>query len=290
MGPAPKRTPRPQPKGLKARYQPLGVNVSDTAARETDSEVEDTEMTEAPVLPTTETPKAAREKKRKQQETPATVDKTKAKKDKQKEISTPEVSRKGKRKHTASEEDAAAAAEQLRLESKSAEKKSKKQKTNRTGSPDLGSAPPSAATKKQTPVLPPTFPQSTPSFSDIPASTPTVKAAATPARSSSKKSKKSKDATVETPSSALEKKQTPVPVPRQSVVPLPSIPHSSPIKAPPTSQSPALTKEEKRAKRKEEKSKKAGALASSQSAPSSSQASAGKKVTPVPPPMINGLG
>lgn len=276
VGPAARPTPRAQPAGLKARYQPIGVSEPMGTIGDDESGEEDIEMTEAPTLSTKTTKK---DKKRKSKETPAqdipdTSASSKAKKQRKgsesvaepassltAEAATPEVNRKGKRKHTASEDDALAVMEQLKEESKSAISKSKKQKTTRTGSPDLGSEPASAAGTKQTPVLPPVFPSSQV------AGTPTPKAAASPAVGTSKKAKKAKTEAAPPPPSA--RKETPVPTPRQSAVPIPSIPHSSPIRG----SSPSQVKEEKRTKKRKE-SKKAAATPN------------GRKVTPVPAPKI----
>ncbi|WAO83984.1 Hypothetical protein NCS54_00118700 [Fusarium falciforme] len=275
VGPAAKRTPRAQPSGLKARYQPIGVNEPMGTIGDDEAGEEDVEMTEAPTL-SAKTPKKDKKRKSKEtavQDTPDVSTSTKAKKQKKRgesvaepassltaEAATPEVNRKGKRKHTASEDDALAVTEQLKEESKSAINKSKKQKTTRTGSPDLGSEPASAAGKKQTPVLPPVFPSSQVT------GTPTPKATASPAVGTGKRSKKVK-AEAALPSSA--RKETPVPAPRQSAVPIPSIPHSSPARA----TSPSQVKEEKRARKRKE-SKKAAATPN------------GRKVTPVPAPKI----
>ena len=58
-GPAPKPAPRAQPAGLKARYQPIGVNEPMANA----SDEEDVEMAEAPA---TSTKVSKKEKKRKE--------------------------------------------------------------------------------------------------------------------------------------------------------------------------------------------------------------------------------
>lgn len=247
VGPAPKPAPRAQPAGLKARYQPIGVN---EPVGTVDDE-EDVEMAEAPAVSTKAEKK---EKKRKSKE---------SSEKKQKKMTLPERpspqtaeptpdTRKNKRKLAASEEDdAAAVTEQLQTEARSAAKKSKKQKTDRVGSPDLGSEPASVSTKKQTPILPPAFPT---------VGTPTPKAAATPV-ASSKKQKKAKEAAL--------------PPLRQSVVPIPTIPHSSPPRsssAPaPASQAPSspIRAKEKRSKKSKD----------------SKKAASSKKETPVLPPV-----
>ncbi|KAK2683342.1 hypothetical protein RAB80_001288 [Fusarium oxysporum f. sp. vasinfectum] len=232
VAPVPKPAPRAQPTGLKARYQPIGVNEPMGSI----GDDEDVEMGDAPVL----SAKAAKkEKKRKSKET---SDKKQKKgqsipeppSSRTTEAPTPDT-RKNKRKLAASEDDAVAVAEQLQEETKLAASKSKKQKTNRAGSPDLGSEPASAAAKKYTPVLPPAIPT---------AGTPTPKSASTPV-TSSKKQRKLKEASV--------------PAPRQSVVPIPSIPHSSPPRSSPArapaSQPPASPSQgkEKRAKKRKDK-------------------------------------
>ncbi|KAF5541611.1 SRP40-suppressor of mutant AC40 of RNA polymerase I III [Fusarium mexicanum] len=250
VAPVPKPAPRAQPAGLKARYQPIGVNEPMGSI----GEDEDVEMGDAPVL---STKAAKKEKKRKSKET--------SDKKQKKGQSIPEPpssrtteaptseSRKNKRKLAASEDDAVAVAEQLQEEAKLAASKSKKQKTARAGSPDLGSEPTSTVAKKYTPVLPPAIPT---------VGTPTPKSASTPV-TSSKKLKKVKEASV--------------PAPRQSVVPIPSIPHSSPPRSSPArapaSQppaSPSQGKEKRARKRKDKDGKKT---------PSS------KKETPVVPPV-----
>ncbi|EXK48607.1 hypothetical protein FOMG_01467 [Fusarium oxysporum f. sp. melonis 26406] len=250
VAPVPKPAPRAQPTGLKARYQPIGVNEPMGSI----GDDEDVEMGDAPVL----SAKAAKkEKKRKSKETSEKKQKKgqsipEPPSSRTTEAPTPDT-RKNKRKLAASEDDAVAVAEQLQEETKLAASKSKKQKTNRAGSPDLGSEPASAAAKKYTPVLPPAIPT---------AGTPTPKSASTPV-TSSKKQKKVKEASV--------------PAPRQSVVPIPSIPHSSPPRSSPArapaSQLPASPSQgkEKRAKKRKDKDGK--------------KIPSGKKETPVVPPV-----
>lgn len=248
VGPAPKPAPRAQPAGLKARYQPIGVN----EPMGTVDDEEDVEMAEAPAVSTKAEKK---EKKRKSKE---------SSEKKQKKMTLPERpspqtaeeptpdTRKNKRKLATSEEDdAAAVTEQLQTEARSAAKKSKKQKTDRVGSPDLGSEPASVSTKKQTPILPPAFPT---------VGTPTPKAAATPV-ASSKKQKKVKEAAL--------------PPLRQSVVPIPTIPHSSPPRSSPAP-APASQAPSSPIRVKEKRSKKSK---------DSKKAASSKKETPVLPPV-----
>ncbi|KAJ6782914.1 hypothetical protein PWT90_09571 [Aphanocladium album] len=179
------KVPRPQPKGLKARFQPIGVN-SDMGTlgldEDSDSSDDDVEMQDAPAE---STPKASQKKDKKRKD--ASDPKESASK-----------SKKSKRKHSISEDEDAAAAEQLMEESVSAVTKSKKQKTASRGSPDLGSEP----TPKRTLVVPP----------PIPGSSAIVDAAATPAKKSRKTA--AKPATP-LPNSQVSssKKETPVPVP-----------------------------------------------------------------------------
>ncbi|KAF5574154.1 SRP40-suppressor of mutant AC40 of RNA polymerase I III [Fusarium pseudoanthophilum] len=246
VAPVPKPAPRTQPAGLRARYQPIGVNEPMGSI----GDEEDVEMGDAPIL---STKAAKKEKKRKSKET--------SDKKQKKGQSIPEPpaeaptsdTRKNKRKLAASEDDAVAVAEQLQEEAKLAASKSKKQKTARAGSPDLGSEPTSAVAKKYTPVLPPAIPTG---------GTPTPKSASTSA-ASSKKQKKVKEASVSAP--------------RQSVVPIPSIPHSSPPRSSPArapaSQPPASPSQgkEKRARKRKDKDGK--------------KTPSGKKETPVVPPV-----
>ncbi|POR32028.1 Uncharacterized protein TPAR_07760 [Tolypocladium paradoxum] len=279
VGPSEKRAPRAQPKGLKARYQPIGVSIpTGKIGMDTGSGDEDTDMAEAPALPATAnaSPHKTSKKDKKHKEKGAAVEARKEGGD---------MGRKGKRKHTSSEDEAAAAAEQLMEESQTAESKTKKQKTARKGSPDLGSEPQSsAAAKKQTPVVPPTIPNPSNSFSSI-GSTPV--AASTPS-GKAKKSKKAKGETA-VPSSSQSLpalKQTVVPVPRQTVVPIPPIPKVSPVPVPQPVATPSAGKGEKKAKK--HKDKKAAAGSSQQSPPPSAQPSRknDKQATPVPPPAI----
>ncbi|KEY67912.1 hypothetical protein S7711_02123 [Stachybotrys chartarum IBT 7711] len=306
-----KRAPRPQPKGLKARFQPIGVNSSmGKIGQDASSDAEaDIEMMDAPAPSTTavQTP-AKKDKSKKPKETPAKTPAGKSKNKKATELSTPlpsivpnqdatpATARKTKRKHTPSEDEAALASSQLVQESLSAELRTKKQKTNRNASPDLGSdhQPSSTVVKKQTPVVPPTIPHTSSSSSDQqPTSTPASKKTDLPATSSTKKSKKSKVMPPapgsSQPAPTPGKVQTPVPVPRQTAVPLPSFPSSTPApasSAPAPVSTPSLSKEEKKArKRKEKEAKNKTAIPSSQ--PSITESA--KKVTPVPPPKLNGM-
>ncbi|OAA49638.1 DNA-directed RNA polymerase I, subunit RPA34.5 [Metarhizium rileyi] len=255
VGPAPKPAPRQQPRGLKARYQPYGVkSPMGQIGIDLSFQVEndDAEMVDAPpVTIPSSIPHGKSEKK------------DRKKKQKEKERNEPETPRKGKRKHGSSEDDAVAAAEQLMKESMSVETKNKKQKTQRDGSPDLGSDAPSssAVSAKRKLVVP----------SSIPASTP-----------SSKPNSRSK---IETPATK----------PRETAVPIPHVPGSSqpkvspvPVPRPVVTSTPITSKDEKKARKK--KAKTPGAAASSQQSPPPSAQSAGKssknKLTPVPMPKI----
>ncbi|KAH6605984.1 hypothetical protein Trco_005137 [Trichoderma cornu-damae] len=230
-GPAPRRAPRPQPRGLRARYQPFGVNTPMGDIGADAPEDGDVEMGEAPEAAAT--PKSAKKDKKGKKED------AKQSKNKDKKKSADDdaaaaaaaaaatlvagakpskADRKGKRKHTVSEDDTLAAAEQLREENDSAESKFKKQKVARVSSPDLGAEVPST-TRKETPIAPPTVPSSSHSFHNLPSS---ASAIATPSRAK----------TAATPSMAKKatkkaKPETPIPTPRQTAVPLPSMPMTS---------------------------------------------------------------
>ncbi|KAM3558538.1 hypothetical protein MY1884_003932 [Beauveria asiatica] len=180
---------RPQPKGLTARFRPIGVtsNVS-THHHSNTGDKEDVEMGD--VEPTEATPKARQKKDKKRKE--ASDPKESARK-----------SKKSKRDHTISEDEDAAAAEQLMKESVSALTKSKKPKSAPIGSPDLGSEG-GHLPVKQTLVLPPV----------IPTWSATVPATSTPVKKTKKrKSSEGKPATPPSQVSGGAKKETPVPVP-----------------------------------------------------------------------------
>lgn len=286
VGPSDKNAPRLQPKGLKARFKPIGVDSPmGNIGIGSGSDVEDCEMADAPTLPPTlnaqpdkSTPKAQPVKS-----TP------KGKKGKHKEATgearePTTVPRNGKRKQPSSEDEAAAASSQLMQESQTADKtKTKKAKTDRRGSPDLGSEPPPSALgkAKHTPVMPPTIPAPTHSLSGL---------GSTPAAASSpltgKKTKKSKKAKGEQPvpssSQSLPpaKRDTPVPIPRQTAVPIPPIPGSSqlpkvsPVPIPLPVAATSAVKDVNKGKKSKESAGNAAATASSQqtSPPPSAQA------------------
>jgi hypothetical protein len=230
-------------------------------------EDEDVEMGEAPE--TIATPKSAK--------------KDKKSKDKKKGVDdaittgTPDAKssktdRKGKRKHTISEDDAFAAAEQLRKESDSVETKSKKQKVTRATSPDLGSELPSTS-KKQTPIAPPAIPSSAYSFSTLSSSAPAIatpsKAVAATPSTAKKSSKKSKP-------------ETPIPTPRQTAVPLPNIPltsrpKESPVPLPPSSSILATTPLQSKSKKSKKIKEEVNATGSSQQSPPPSAQGGDKK-------------
>ncbi|KAG8407494.1 hypothetical protein J3459_018449 [Metarhizium acridum] len=258
VGPTPKPPARQQPEGLKARYQPYGVTSPmgqigvDVSFRvEDDTEMADTPAP-APAIPSS-SPQSKSDKKEKKR--------------KEKENGESKTPRKGKRKHISSEDDAVAATEQLMEENLSAETKTKKQKTERVGSPDLGSdAPPSSVSKKQTLLVPPAIPGSTPS--------------------SKSKSNKSKP-------------ETPAPKPRQTAVPVPQVPGSSQLKVSPVplpqpgvASTPLAERDNKKSKKK--KTKTPDATAKTQQSPPPSAQAAGKNskitVTPVPMPKLKTTG
>lgn len=262
VGPAPRRPPRQQPKGLKARYQPFGVNTPMGNIGADVSEDEDIDMAEAPE--TVATPKSAKkEKKSKKKEVDVATTSNAA------DVKPSKTDRKGKRKHTISEEDALAAEKQLKEENQSAETKTKKQKMARASSPDLGAELPSTA-KKQTPIAPPAIPSSAYSFSSsAPAiATPSKVVAATPstARKSTKKTKP----------------ETPLPTPRQTAVPLPNIPltsrpKESPVPLPSSSAVFATTPLQSRSKKSKKSKDEVNATGSSQQSPPPSAQGGDKK-------------
>lgn len=246
VGPPEVDAPHPQPKGLKARCQPIGVDTPmGKIGMDSGSDGEDCEMADAPALPTAldaqpeksaakTQPGKATAKGQPGKATPkGQPDMSTPKSKKSKRKGTPvqasqeaTAPRSGKRKQPSSEDEAAAAASQLMEESETAESKTKKAKTVRGGSPDLGLEPPLSATikTKQTPVMPPKIPMLTCSLAG------TSAAASSPLTGKAKKSKKAKsEQPVLSSSQSLPpaKKDTQVPIPRQTAVPIPPVPSSS---------------------------------------------------------------
>ncbi|PNP60489.1 hypothetical protein THARTR1_00513 [Trichoderma harzianum] len=263
VGPAPRRAARPQPKGLRARYQPFGVNTPMGNIGADAPGDEDVDMAEAPAA--VATPKSTKKEKKSKKED--------AKKKKDADVAaegnTAGAKPKGKRKHTTSEDDAITAEEQLREENQSTETKSKKQKTARISSPDLGAELPSTA-KKQTPIAPPAIPSSAFSSSATTIATPSKAVAVTP--STAKKSTKKT------------KPETPVPAPRQTAVPLPNIPltarpKESPVPLPSSSALLATPVQSKSKKGKKSKDEVIATGSSQQSPPPSAQGGDKKKST-----------
>lgn len=281
--PAPQPPARPQPEGLRPRFKPIGVY--DPAISVPTSAVagaEDTEMTEAPTLAT---PKESAKKDKKKAEGKAEKEKkTKKAKKTSGEVSEPTIAEPSqsdrKRKHTASEDDAAAAAEQLLKESQSAGKTSKKQKTGRKGSPDLGSEP-SSTSRKETPILPPMVPalsQSLASTASIPAT------ASTPVAKKTKAARKSKkDVSTPAPASSMET-HPPSTATKPTPVPLPSFPGSSQLRDSPAASSPQIASTPVPTKEKSKKGKSAKGK-DKQQTPTPSNGMP-KKVTPVPLPNV----
>jgi hypothetical protein len=206
----------------------------------------DAEMLDAPALPLLpKKPSSSTETSKKSKKKPAiesaNIQEVAAETPKKKKSSKKPVE--NKRKHSTSDDEALAAASQLVSESQSAETKSKKQKVGRDGSVDLGST----AVERNTPVLPPTIPTSSYSFSSLP---PTHDATSTP--SGNKKASKEKNAVsmAKTPTSVSNGvKQTPVPVPTFGTATKVPPPSSSAVTAP----SPLVTKAEKKASKKSKK-------------------------------------
>lgn len=226
-----KRPVRPQPKGLKARFQPIGVSRPlGTIGDESTGDDADTEMVDAAGPPGVPVASASSKEtaKGKKKRTTKTVEEeivgeTPKKSKKSKDKHEDDSNRKGKRKLTTSEEDAAAASSQLLGENQVAGSNPKKQKTARKASPDLGA--------KVTPVTVPTpgF-----SFNDLPANADT--STPKPAKKSSKKTAaKESKSKVETsqPAAAPANRNTPIapPViygmPSSSAVPSSSAPTPS---------------------------------------------------------------
>lgn len=267
-GPAPRRAPRPQPKGLRARYQPFGVNTPMGNIGADAPGDEDVDMAEAPAA--LATPKSTKkEKKGKKEDAKKKKDADVAAESNTTDVKSSKTDRKGKRKHTTSEDDAITAEQQLRNENQSAETKSKKQKTARVSSPDLGAELPSTA-KKQTPIAPPAIPSSAFSSSATTIATPSKVVAVTP--STAKKSTKKT------------KPETPVPAPRQTAVPLPNIPltsrpKESPVPLPPSSALLATPVQSKSKKSKKSKDEVNATGSSQQSPPPSAQGGDKKKST-----------
>lgn len=127
-----KRAPRPQPKGLKARWQPMGVNtpMGQIGSDSSSDGGSDAEMVDASPLPSLPSNSQAKKSK-------------------------------SKRKHSTSEEEAAAASSQLVAESMTAGKQVKKQKTSGTSKSEATptksgkKSKSSAGTKGETPVSAP---------------------------------------------------------------------------------------------------------------------------------------
>lgn len=229
-----RRPVRPQPKGLKARYKPIGVSKAlGTIGDDLDGDEADTEMADAPALP--ELPVAETTKEKKKRKSKATTEAEPVsetpKKSKKKDKASGEADPvgKGKRKLTSSEEDAFAASSQLMGESQVAETKSKKQKTDRVGSPDLS-----------TKVSPVTVPAPGFSFDGLPDAT--AADASTPKAAAKKTSSKKKAAPAEpagkpTPTASAKKtkkaaSKVEVPVPSSSQLTVPAVGRNTPI-APP---------------------------------------------------------
>lgn len=293
--PSEKRAPRPQPKGLKARYKPIGVETPvgksgvDSGLDGSDSEMADASgSATAPKAQPDKSP--AKRKKGKRNEGTAVADQ---------EAAAP---RNAKRKQPSSEDEAAAAASQLMEESQTADSKTKesqikepkakkpktnkKPKTDRGGSPDLGSDAPASATvkAKQTPVMAPAIATAASSLGSTPAA---ASSSSTGKPKTSKKAKSQQSVPSSSQSLPPAKMSTPVPIPRQTAVPLPHIPSSaqqpkeSPVPIPLASAGTPASKEAKKIKGG---AGKAGGTGSSQqtSPPPSAQAPEKKKKSHVP--------
>ncbi|PFH62895.1 hypothetical protein XA68_11214 [Ophiocordyceps unilateralis] len=224
-GPEGKPPPRPQPKGLQASFQPIGVNSPMGSIGIDDGDYDMTDI--APTMPATL----------------AQIEQAKSNKDGNKEMrfaveeaAVASGSRNAKRKRTESVNDEAAAAAQLLTESQQAESQTKKKpKTARDRSPELGSEPPKGLVKHESAMVAPARPNfsgpstgiaTTPSAAA--ATTPSAAAASTPTVASTtrngkaKKTRKKMETPVASSSQTLPAmRMTPVPLPRQTAVPLP---------------------------------------------------------------------
>ncbi|OIW26579.1 hypothetical protein CONLIGDRAFT_683543 [Coniochaeta ligniaria NRRL 30616] len=179
------RPPRPQPKGLKARFQPIGVTNGSPGKIGADASDEDVDMTEAPALPSSQKTPAKKSKG-------TTTDK--------------------KRKL-----DAVTEATPMRgADTPESSKKSKKARVEPKPTPRAKSEAPSTAAAKVTPIVPPVVPsiRRESSSQAPPASTPsssnTTKAKAVPASQPTPISKPAE------PTSSAVKKESKVPLPSPS--------------------------------------------------------------------------
>ncbi|ODA83453.1 hypothetical protein RJ55_01967 [Drechmeria coniospora] len=268
-GPRGDRPHRPQPAGLKARFQPMGVTSAMGRIgmeHEGPDDDDDTEMVDG------------------------SPEKTSGKRKLEGGSGGADASRKTKRKHSSSEDEATpgSTAEQVAGKGRPRSQPKKQRTTTSGGSPDLGSEQPSpAAGEKQRLVVPP----------PVPGNASSSLGAGTPAKVKSKKSRKSKAESGEQPSSQslpVHVQQSPA---RQTAVPIPHIPHSSQpskmsaVHAPAPGKAAAREGKTSATKRKGHGTKQSNSFpmtSSPMSPPPSGQASSRveKKVTPVPPPVF----
>lgn len=181
------RPPRPQPKGLKARFQPIGVTNGSIGTIGADTSDEDVDMTEAPALPSSQ--------------------KTPAKKSKSKDAETTT----GKKKRKL---DAAMDATPTRgADTPGSSKQSKKARLEPQPTPKAKSEAPSTAAGKVTPIVPPVVPniRRESSSQAPPASTPSSskppKAKVLPASQPTPTPKRAE------PASSAVKKESKIPLP-----------------------------------------------------------------------------
>lgn len=237
--PAPPPAARPQPEGLRARYKPIGVY---DPAPETAEASGDVAMTEAPDLPNPSKKDAKATKAAAKAEKKAKKEKSR-KSDVVEVQSTPQDSQSQdsfdpatlKRKTTASEEDAELAAEQLKGESSAAARERKKRKTEKAGSPELGS-------------------DGTPSKSAAAAGSTETPATAKKDKKPKKEKKSDKSATTPATQNASAESIT---AKKQTPVPLPTFPGSSQFGSKdiiPSSQPTPVPKKEKAKKSKQSSS------------------------------------
>lgn len=209
------RPPRPQPKGMRPRFRPLGVPptepMGDIGPSEDEQEEEDVDMTQASPAAAKKKSKSDKKSKKRQDAEPAAEPASTTKKS-------------SKRKHQADDQDLASS-QQAPEESSQKKKKAKKLKQD-----DVGETP----VHKATPILPPTVPVSSQKRCVSEANVD----AATPAPKSSKKNVSWSGV------ADRAAKESPVPIPyagQRAAVPVPSIPSSGAVV-----QTPKASKKDKK--------------------------------------------
>lgn len=294
------RAPRAQPKGLKARYQPFGVNssmgkIGFDAESDKEASVEAEDEQSLPAVPRVRAPEppAKKDRKRKSKAEEAGADTP---------VPEPAKKKKKRSKQMSSDDEAAAAASQLMEESMTAGARSSQRKAGQPGSPDLGSAELVASPGARQIATPPPL---TSQLGSSQLTSNVVGRSASPATGSSLKKHGKVKSTgparkVLSPAPAEDKK-TPVAPRRQTAVPLPPIPGSSqaavsPVAVPQFDPSKEvhtpsflpsdkkLSKRNKESKKESKKSRLAGHSSRTDAQASAQQPSGRSKETPVPLP------